>query len=215
MRLFNPISCRDATIFNRDIWIGLRKCNNRDTNCENGYKWADGTNEVYRGWATDGPTQTGQCVRIRGNINGFPWDTAQCGFALKFICESGNNFRLNVQLYLVYLYVLAHYVSALVFAISVTCITISDMQSCRHNPCPEGHTCRFHENNGTHYCVPCGDHDTCTNVMTQAHGLEYLVVREEIVTWIEANQSCVDKGYTLTSVISEQEANFLKQYLKP
>ena len=80
------VSCRGETDWRkRDIWIGLRKCTNADSNCVDGYMWADGTQEMYRGWENDGPINSGsdECIRIRGNRAGFPWDIAPCGNAFK------------------------------------------------------------------------------------------------------------------------------------
>ena len=42
-------------------------------------------------------------------------------------------------------------------------------------------------------------------------GLEYYIVKDKQKTWQDARNDCVQKGYDLTSVISLEEANFLRE----
>ena len=43
-------------------------------------------------------------------------------------------------------------------------------------------------------------------------GLEYLTVKEAKKTWQGARTDCQNKGYDLASVMTQDEADFLKQF---
>ena len=90
-----------------------------------------------------------------------------------------------------------------------------EKESCRYNPCPDRRPCQHH-NDGEHQCLcPSGDVNTCSNVeiLNADFGLEYLIVRKEVKAWLDAKESCEALGYNLTSVLSEDEASFLVQYM--
>ena len=44
-------------------------------------------------------------------------------------------------------------------------------------------------------------------------GLEYFIVKGNQKTWTDAQADCEQRGYNLTSVITEDEATFLKTYV--
>ena len=44
-------------------------------------------------------------------------------------------------------------------------------------------------------------------------GLEYVIVKDSKKTWTDAQADCEQRGYNLTSVITEDEATFLKTYV--
>ena len=44
-------------------------------------------------------------------------------------------------------------------------------------------------------------------------GLEYIIVKDNKKTWTDAQADCEQRGYNLTSVMTEDEATFLKTYV--
>ena len=54
--------------------------------------------------------------------------------------------------------------------------------------------------------------DFCLGAM-EMFGLEYYIVKDSQKSWEDARNDAVQKGYDLTSVISLEEANFLREFV--
>ena len=76
-----------------------------------------------------------------------------------------------------------------------------------------GGRCHSFEN-GTNYCE-CSNGfvgNLCQHAPIVKFGLEYVIVKDDKKSWLDAQADCVQMGYNLTSVISEAEAEFLSVY---
>ena len=89
----------------------------------------------------------------------------------------------------------------------------SDISACRFNSCLNGGTCTSY-GNGTTYCECVGGFvgSLCQHEPIAMFGLEYVIVKDDKKSWTDAQAHCVQMGYNLTSVISEAEADFLRDF---
>ena len=95
----------------------------------------------------------------------------------------------------------------------MSCISVLvDKEECRHNVCINNGTCSFDENGQSLCECPMGTSGPRCNIFeVEMFGLNYVLIRQDPKTWMDAQNDCISRGYNLTSVVSEEEHNFLLQ----
>ena len=91
-------------------------------------------------------------------------------------------------------------------------IIVSVVGGCPNQPCRNEGSCIPDED--SFYMCDCTANlsgQNCTE--SELHGFKYLVM-DELLTWEEASEDCVSRGYSLTSVTSADEMSHLTTFVR-